>query len=72
MIDIIFLPVSFSLFLASLILLMYDVLSPKMDRSKSLGKDLPKYTKYSLLLIMLSIITLVIASFPYMTSTPAF
>lgn len=67
MIDVIFLLLSFGLFVASIIALLYDVLSPKVDRSKSLGKNLPKFTGYSLLFIILSILMLVIASLPYMT-----
>lgn len=66
MIDVIFLLLSFGLFVVSIISLMYDMLSPKTDRSKSLGKDLPKLTGYSLLFIILSILMLVLASLPYM------
>ena len=67
MIDTIFLLLSFGLFASSIIALCYDMLSPKLDRSKSLGKDLPKFTRYSLLSIILSILVLVVASLPYMS-----
>ena len=66
MIDVIFLLLSFGLFVLSIVALLYDMLSPKLDRSKKLGKDLPAFTKYSLLFIILSILMLVIASLPYM------
>jgi len=54
------------MFVLSIMALLYDMLSPKLDRTKKLGKDLPKFTRYSLLLIILSILMLVIASLPYM------
>jgi len=66
MIDVIFLLFSFGLFVLSIIALLYDMLSPKLDRNKKLGKDLPKFTKYGLLFIILSILVLVVASLPYM------
>jgi len=66
MIDVIFLLLSFGMFVLSIMALLYDMLSPKLDRTKKLGKDLPKFTRYSLLFIILSILMLVIASLPYM------
>ena len=66
MIDFIFLIISTVLFIVSIALLLYDVLSPKIDRTVELGKDLPKFTGLSLLLIILALIMLVIVSLPYM------
>ncbi len=69
MIDAIFLLISFGLFAISVFMLMYDMISPKLERNKSLGKKLPKFTGISLLFIILSILMLVIASLPYMRVT---
>lgn len=66
MINIIFLCLHFSLWAAALALLIYDVLSPKIDRSKDLGEKLPKFSGISLLLTILSLVVAIFVSLPYM------
>ena len=72
MIDIFFICLHFGMFITALILLMYDVLSPKVDRSKDLGEKLPKYSGISLLLTILSLVVAIFVSLPYMTGAITF
>jgi len=72
MINIIFLCLHFSLWVTALALLIYDVLSPKVDRSKDLGEKLPKYSGISLLLIILSLLIAIFVSLPYMSGEIVF
>jgi hypothetical protein len=53
-------------------LLLYDVLSPKIDRSKDLGEKLPKFSGISLLLTILSLVVAIFVSLPYMTGEISF
>jgi len=72
MLDIFFVCLHFGLFMTALALLLYDVLSPKIDRSKDLGEKLPKFSGISLLLTILSLVVAIFVSLPYMTGEIAF
>ena len=72
MLDIIFICLHFGIYMAALALLIYDVLSPKVDRSKDLGEKLPKFSGISLLLTILSLVVAIFVSLPYMLGEIAF
>jgi len=72
MLDIFFICLHFSLWISALILVIYDVLSPKIDRSKDLGEKLPKFSGISLLLTILSLVIAIFVSLPYMAGEIAF
>lgn len=72
MINIIFICLHFSLWISALALLIYDVLSPKIDRSKDLGEKLPKFSGISLLLTILSLVVAIFVSLPYMVGEIVF
>ncbi|MFX1395443.1 MAG: hypothetical protein ACFFAS_00195 [Promethearchaeota archaeon] len=68
MIDAIFLTISFILFIGAIFSFVYEVTSSKIDRTKQIGKKIPKYSQYSFLLSILALVMLVFASIPYMES----
>jgi len=72
MLDIFFICLHFSLWISALILVIYDVLSPKIDRSKDLGEKLPKFSGISLLLTILSLVIAIFVSLPYMAGEIVF
>ncbi|MBN1800865.1 MAG: hypothetical protein JW891_05120 [Candidatus Lokiarchaeota archaeon] len=69
MIYAIFLTISFILFLGAICCFIYEIKSSKVDRTKQIGKNLPKFSQYSFILAILALVMLVFASIPYMQSS---